>query len=122
MSPLAWTLMLPVRFYRRCISPLKRPCCRFVPTCSTYALEALAKHGAVRGSLLTLRRVCRCHPYGGSGHDPVPTAVGRVKRLPSETRSEIRFGHVEDQDAIVADVERGDAGVARFEVTQESVL
>ena len=65
-------LSLPIRFYRSAISPLTPPSCRFTPTCSQYALEALKKHGAVRGSWLTVRRICRCHPWGGSGYDPVP--------------------------------------------------
>jgi putative membrane protein insertion efficiency factor len=61
-----------VRFYRRWLSPLKPPLCRFTPTCSEYALDALAEHGALRGSWLATRRICRCHPWGGHGHDPVP--------------------------------------------------
>lgn len=48
------------------------PRCRYAPTCSQYAIEALQKHGAARGSVLALRRICRCHPFGGSGYDPVP--------------------------------------------------
>ena len=65
-------LMAMVRFYRAAISPLRPPCCRFYPTCSQYALEALRKHGPLKGSWLTLRRLSRCHPWGGSGYDPVP--------------------------------------------------
>ena len=61
-----------VLFYRKVISPLKPACCRFTPTCSAYALEALRVHGAVYGSWLTLKRLLRCHPFGGSGYDPVP--------------------------------------------------
>ena len=61
-----------VRFYQVCISPLKPPSCRFTPTCSEYALEALRKHGPFTGSWLALRRILRCHPWGGSGYDPVP--------------------------------------------------
>ncbi len=61
-----------VRFYRRWISPALPPACRFVPTCSAYAEEALSRHGAARGSWLALRRLLRCHPFGGSGYDPVP--------------------------------------------------
>lgn len=67
-----WMLSLPIHFYRACISPLTPPSCRFVPTCSQYALEALRKHGPVKGLLLAIRRICRCHPWGGSGYDPVP--------------------------------------------------
>lgn len=61
-----------VRFYRRFLSPLKPACCRFTPTCSAYALEALRVHGAVKGSILTIKRILRCQPFGGSGYDPVP--------------------------------------------------
>ncbi len=72
MSVLAWMFSLPVRFYRRVLSPLKAPTCRYVPTCSAYMLEALRVHGALRGSWLGIRRICRCHPWGGCGEDPVP--------------------------------------------------
>ena len=65
-------LIALVRFYQLCISPLKPPTCRFTPTCSSYAIEALRKHGPLRGLYLTLRRLLRCHPWGGSGYDPVP--------------------------------------------------
>jgi len=66
-------LMAAVRFYRKFISPLKRSCCRFYPTCSQYALEALEKYGAVKGSWLAIRRILRCHPfYKGDYYDPVP--------------------------------------------------
>lgn len=61
-----------IKFYRVCISPLKPPSCRFTPTCSAYALEAFRKHGPVKGFFLTVRRLGRCHPWGGSGYDPVP--------------------------------------------------
>lgn len=61
-----------IRFYRRNISPLKQPCCRFIPTCSEYALEAVEKYGALKGSWLALRRLLRCHPLCKGGYDPVP--------------------------------------------------
>ena len=64
--------LLPIRFYRRCITPLKGPTCRFAPTCSEYAHEAIQVHGIFKGSYFTLRRILRCHPFGGSGYDPVP--------------------------------------------------
>jgi putative membrane protein insertion efficiency factor len=66
-----------VKFYRVAVSPWLGPNCRFDPTCSEYAIEALETHGAWRGSLLTLRRLSRCHPWGGSGYDPVPEVAER---------------------------------------------
>lgn len=61
-----------IRFYRRALSPLKPPSCRFEPTCSAYALEAIERYGPGRGSWLALRRLLRCHPLGRGGYDPVP--------------------------------------------------
>ncbi len=65
-------LTAPILFYRRFVSPLTPPSCRFTPTCSQYALEALRKHGPLKGFCLSVRRILRCHPWGGSGYDPVP--------------------------------------------------
>jgi len=65
-------LILGVRGYQRVLSPLMGGQCRFTPSCSIYALEAIERHGAIRGSWLVVRRVGRCHPWGGGGHDPVP--------------------------------------------------
>lgn len=67
-----WLLILPIRFYQKCISPFTPPTCRFTPTCSQYAVEAIRKHGPIRGLYLAIRRILRCHPWGGSGYDPVP--------------------------------------------------
>lgn len=67
-----WLLTRPIIFYRRCISPMFPAVCRFTPTCSEYALEALRRHGPVKGLWLAIRRILRCHPWGGCGHDPVP--------------------------------------------------
>ena len=62
-----------IEFYRKNISPNKKPCCRFTPTCSEYALEAVKKYGACKGGYLALRRILRCHPLSKkSGYDPVP--------------------------------------------------
>ncbi|MEI4197791.1 membrane protein insertion efficiency factor YidD [Roseovarius sp. E0-M6] len=72
MTPLAHLLALPIRGYRLVFSPWVGHGCRFHPTCSAYALEALRKHGGLRGGWLTLRRIARCHPWGGSGIDNVP--------------------------------------------------
>ncbi|MBM3936489.1 MAG: membrane protein insertion efficiency factor YidD [Sphingomonadales bacterium] len=67
-----YLLMALVRLYQSMISPYLPPSCRYSPTCSVYALEALQRYGAWYGSWLTLKRLARCHPWGGHGHDPVP--------------------------------------------------
>lgn len=63
---------LIIRFYQVAISPYTPASCRFAPTCSNYAIEALEKHGLLQGGWLALRRISKCHPWGGSGYDPVP--------------------------------------------------
>jgi len=68
----AQLLLLPIYFYRNCISPMKPPTCRFTPTCSEYALEAIKKYGPFKGFYLSFKRIMRCHPWGGQGYDPVP--------------------------------------------------
>lgn len=77
----------PVHAYRLLVSPLLGPACRFAPSCSAYALEAIKVHGPFRGWLLALRRLLRCHPWGGSGYDPVPPLAAcdphRLLTLPS---------------------------------------
>ncbi|MEG0780243.1 MAG: membrane protein insertion efficiency factor YidD [Oscillospiraceae bacterium] len=65
-------LLALIRFYRKNVSPTRPPCCRFIPTCSQYALEAVEKYGAVRGGLLAFRRILRCNPFHKGGYDPVP--------------------------------------------------
>lgn len=65
-------LIYIIKFYQYAISPHFPPACRYTPTCSAYAVEALRKHGALKGSWLALKRISRCHPWGGSGYDPVP--------------------------------------------------
>lgn len=69
---LTFPFILLIKFYQLCISPLKPPTCRFTPTCSQYALEAFRKYGPIKGFWLSLKRILRCHPWGGSGYDPVP--------------------------------------------------
>jgi hypothetical protein len=84
MNPVQHLLLAAVRAYRRAGPPLKAALfgpgarCRFTPTCSAYAAEAVARHGALRGSWLAAGRVCRCHPWGGCGQDPVPAAPARA--------------------------------------------
>ncbi|MDD6308167.1 MAG: membrane protein insertion efficiency factor YidD [Clostridia bacterium] len=65
-------LLFCIRLYRRYISPHKRPTCRFYPSCSVYAMEAIAKYGALRGGFMAIRRICCCHPWHPGGYDPVP--------------------------------------------------
>lgn len=65
-------LLLPIWIYQKAISPYAPPSCRFTPTCSEYARQALLKHGPIKGLWLAIKRISRCHPWGGSGYDPVP--------------------------------------------------
>jgi putative membrane protein insertion efficiency factor len=72
LSILAIPLIILIKIYQLLISPLFPPSCRFTPTCSHYTVEALQKYGILKGSWLGFRRIIRCHPWGGSGYDPVP--------------------------------------------------
>ncbi|KXB93275.1 hypothetical protein HMPREF3191_00545 [Veillonellaceae bacterium DNF00626] len=65
-------LLFLIRFYRAYISPLKPPCCRFTPTCSEYALEAVKRYGPWKGMWLSLKRIAKCHPFHKGGYDPLP--------------------------------------------------
>ena len=67
-----YVLIIPIKGYRLILSPILGPSCRFQPTCSSYALEALEKHGLIRGTWLTIKRLAKCHPWGDYGIDPVP--------------------------------------------------
>ena len=69
---LSWLLIFPILFYRQFISPFTPPSCRFTPTCSEYARQAIMKHGPFKGLALAIWRILRCNPWGGSGYDPVP--------------------------------------------------
>lgn len=81
MTLLARILALPVQAYRLIFSPWVGHNCRYQPTCSAYALEALEKHGGIKGLWLALRRILRCHPWGAAGYDPVPSAKHTDHRL-----------------------------------------
>ncbi|MRG72214.1 membrane protein insertion efficiency factor YidD [Alphaproteobacteria bacterium HT1-32] len=72
-----WILKTPVYLYRYIISPVIPARCRYLPTCSEYAIEALTLHGPVQGGILAAKRICRCHPWAGSGYDPVPPVNAR---------------------------------------------
>lgn len=67
-----WILIKMVRFYQLALSPLLPNSCRYSPSCSAYMIEAIQKHGAIKGVWLGIKRISRCHPWGGHGHDPVP--------------------------------------------------
>lgn len=68
----SYLLIIPIKIYQIIISPLLGPSCRFTPTCSQYAVEAIQKYGPFKGSWLSFKRILKCHPWGGSGYDPVP--------------------------------------------------
>ncbi len=88
----ARVLSVPIRIYRFLISPMLPPRCRFYPSCSAYALEALSRHGALRGGWLATRRLCRCHPWNPGGVDLVPESPSLLRagtgRWPDALRSE----------------------------------
>jgi putative membrane protein insertion efficiency factor len=71
VKPMRFILISLLKFYKAVISPWLPPSCRFVPTCSDYAREAIERHGAVRGSLMGVRRLLKCHPFHPGGYDPV---------------------------------------------------
>jgi putative membrane protein insertion efficiency factor len=78
---LVMLLVLPIRFYQTSISPLTPPSCRFTPSCSEYARQAIIKHGPFKGLYLAIWRILRCNPWGGSGYDPVPYDGGKSKKM-----------------------------------------
>ncbi|WBW97609.1 membrane protein insertion efficiency factor YidD [Oceanirhabdus sp. W0125-5] len=64
-------LIFIIKLYRKYISPLKKPCCRFYPSCSQYAIEAISKHGALKGGFMAIKRIIKCNPFNPGGYDPV---------------------------------------------------
>ena len=77
---LEYIVLLPIYFYRYAISPLKPPSCRYTPTCSEYAVQAVKKHGPLKGLWLATRRILSCHPWNGSEYDPVPDTFSFRKK------------------------------------------
>jgi putative membrane protein insertion efficiency factor len=86
-------LKVPIYIYRRFLSPLKPPTCRFYPTCSEYALQSLELHGALKGSYLTVKRICKCHPFHPGGLDPVPP--NKKSRQEDKASSNIDTEHLD---------------------------
>lgn len=79
MRALSLVLQIVIRGYQLLVSPFFPPCCRYFPSCSNYARQAVARHGPVKGGWLALRRILSCHPWGGLGFDPVPEATSEEK-------------------------------------------
>ena len=75
---LLFPILLTIRLYQWFVSPLLPTTCRFLPSCSHYSVEALRVHGAILGVSLSVKRICRCHPWGGSGYDPVPVSKKKI--------------------------------------------
>lgn len=99
MNPVRWVLVAMVRIYRWVLSPLKSAIfgpfarCRYQPSCSEYALQALLEHGAIRGTWLALKRIGRCHPFAGHGYDPVPPARKRGPKAGEHVDVDIQEHH-----------------------------
>ena len=87
-SPLSKALRSLIIFYRYMISPFLGTNCRFEPSCSRYGLEAIERHGAIYGSWLTVKRIMRCHPWGGCGYDPVPERDGAAPKTHHKCRAD----------------------------------
>ncbi len=78
-NPFKSAIIALIKFYRKCISPNKIPCCRFTPSCSAYAIEAIEKHGCIKGIYLSVKRILRCNPLCKGGYDPVPEKKSKKK-------------------------------------------
>ncbi len=72
IAGIVFILIIPIKVYQHAISPMLGASCRYTPTCSAYSIEALKKHGPIKGSYLAIKRILSCNPWGGHGHDPVP--------------------------------------------------
>lgn len=94
---IAKLLAIPIRWYRRCISPNKPPCCKYSPTCSQYALDALSEWGAIVGLLLAAWRILRCNPFSKGGFDPVP--INRRKRARLERKKKKQSDSYQNEDS-----------------------
>jgi putative membrane protein insertion efficiency factor len=90
---LSYILILPVKFYQKAISPFLPSSCRYYPTCSTYTIEALKKHGPIKGLILSGRRIFFCSPWGGSGRDPVPENFFWSKKQAKKRGIEITYSN-----------------------------
>ncbi len=90
-----------IRFYKRNLSPLKPPCCKYYPTCSSYAIEAIEKRGAFVGFFLTLFRILRCNPFSKGGYDPVPEKGEPIRRGQSEPRAGDQIDAVERRGIVI---------------------
>lgn len=101
LSAAGWVLVGLLTVYRRFISPLLGPRCRFYPSCSTYALEAVQLHGALRGSWLAIRRLSRCHPFHAGGLDPVPGSAS-MTQVTAEERDGSAAGSPDVADCVAA--------------------
>lgn len=93
MGPMGVFLTAAIALYRRFVSPVLPPACRFTPTCSAFAFEAIREHGAWRGTGLAIRRILRCHPWHLGGRDPVPPRERRVGERPDGSKDDHRVRH-----------------------------